>query len=376
MFCGCELSFGDPPNIHTCPICLGLPGALPVVNARAVHFGIMIGLALGSEIAARSLFHRKNYFYPDLPEGLPDLPVRRAAVPRRPARRRAHPPRPPRGGRRQADPPRGERADPRLRPQRGRLQPLRHAAGGDRHRARPALARAGARVARRCCGRRCASSASPTSNMDEGSLRVRRQRVGPAGGLDRARDQDRAQEHELVPLPGARRARPRSSARSGCSRRRAGRPGDAALRPGVRPADAAALQGGGARLPLLPRARPGPAGRHRGDARGRARATAASCPPRAPSASSSELGLHARRARGCRVPRELGDYFERALAAAGGNGARELEPVELANWIPQLVERIGSDADPAAARSRPRRWRRWRRWSRPRRSAATPRARC
>ena len=69
MFCGCELSFGDPPNVHTCPVCLGLPGALPVLNARAVEFGIMIGLALGSEIAPRSLFHRKNYFYPDLPKG-------------------------------------------------------------------------------------------------------------------------------------------------------------------------------------------------------------------------------------------------------------------------------------------------------------------
>ncbi len=69
MFCGCELSFNDPPNTHTCPTCLGLPGALPVVNERAIHFGIMIGLALGCEIAERSLFHRKNYFYPDLPKG-------------------------------------------------------------------------------------------------------------------------------------------------------------------------------------------------------------------------------------------------------------------------------------------------------------------
>jgi aspartyl-tRNA(Asn)/glutamyl-tRNA(Gln) amidotransferase subunit B len=69
MFCGCELSFGDPPNVHTCPVCLGLPGALPVLNERAVHHGVMIGLALESEIAERSLFHRKNYFYPDLPKG-------------------------------------------------------------------------------------------------------------------------------------------------------------------------------------------------------------------------------------------------------------------------------------------------------------------
>jgi aspartyl-tRNA(Asn)/glutamyl-tRNA(Gln) amidotransferase subunit B len=69
MFCSCDLSFGDPPNTHTCPVCLGLPGSLPVANARAVHFGLMIGLALGSELAPRSIFHRKNYFYPDLPKG-------------------------------------------------------------------------------------------------------------------------------------------------------------------------------------------------------------------------------------------------------------------------------------------------------------------
>jgi aspartyl-tRNA(Asn)/glutamyl-tRNA(Gln) amidotransferase subunit B len=71
MFCGCQIegTFGDPPNTHTCPVCLGLPGSLPVINARAVHFGVMIGLALESEIAERSLFHRKNYFYPDLPKG-------------------------------------------------------------------------------------------------------------------------------------------------------------------------------------------------------------------------------------------------------------------------------------------------------------------
>jgi aspartyl-tRNA(Asn)/glutamyl-tRNA(Gln) amidotransferase subunit B len=69
MFCGCAPSFGEPPNTHTCPVCLGLPGSLPVANARAVHFGLMIGLALESELAPRSIFHRKNYFYPDLPKG-------------------------------------------------------------------------------------------------------------------------------------------------------------------------------------------------------------------------------------------------------------------------------------------------------------------
>jgi aspartyl-tRNA(Asn)/glutamyl-tRNA(Gln) amidotransferase subunit B len=69
MFCACALSFGDPPNTHTCPICLGHPGSLPTVNAEAVHYGLMIGMALECEVAPRSIFHRKNYFYPDLPKG-------------------------------------------------------------------------------------------------------------------------------------------------------------------------------------------------------------------------------------------------------------------------------------------------------------------
>ena len=69
MFCGCELSFGEEPNTRTCPVCLGLPGTLPVTNAQAVTYGIMMGMALGCEIAPRSIFHRKNYFYPDLSKG-------------------------------------------------------------------------------------------------------------------------------------------------------------------------------------------------------------------------------------------------------------------------------------------------------------------
>jgi aspartyl-tRNA(Asn)/glutamyl-tRNA(Gln) amidotransferase subunit B len=69
MFCGCALSFGDDPNTHTCPVCLGHPGTLPVTNAEAVHFGLMIAMALECEVAPRSIFHRKNYFYPDLPKG-------------------------------------------------------------------------------------------------------------------------------------------------------------------------------------------------------------------------------------------------------------------------------------------------------------------
>ena len=68
MFCGCELSFGDEPNVHTCPVCLAHPGSLPVTNEQAVLYGLEIALALGCEIAPRSIFHRKNYFYPDNPK--------------------------------------------------------------------------------------------------------------------------------------------------------------------------------------------------------------------------------------------------------------------------------------------------------------------
>ena len=81
MFCGCALSFGEEPNTLTCPVCLGHPGTLPVTNAEAVHYGLMIAMAFDCEIAPRSIFHRKNYFYPDLPKGYQisqyDIPLAR-----------------------------------------------------------------------------------------------------------------------------------------------------------------------------------------------------------------------------------------------------------------------------------------------------------
>jgi aspartyl-tRNA(Asn)/glutamyl-tRNA(Gln) amidotransferase subunit B len=69
VFCGCSAKFGAPPNQNTCPVCLAMPGALPVLNRRAVEFAIRAGLAVNCEIARMSRWARKNYFYPDLPKG-------------------------------------------------------------------------------------------------------------------------------------------------------------------------------------------------------------------------------------------------------------------------------------------------------------------
>ena len=79
MFCACPNSFGGDPNTRVCEVCLGHPGTLPVANRTAVEYTMKIGLALGSDVAPRSLFHRKNYFYPDMPKNYQisqyDLPV-------------------------------------------------------------------------------------------------------------------------------------------------------------------------------------------------------------------------------------------------------------------------------------------------------------
>src|SRR5216117_138411 len=69
IFCGCAVRFGEPPNSLTCPVCLGMPGALPVLNRHAVTIALRMALAVGCRIRGTSTFARKNYFYPDLPKG-------------------------------------------------------------------------------------------------------------------------------------------------------------------------------------------------------------------------------------------------------------------------------------------------------------------
>ncbi len=112
LFCACSAEFGAPPNSHTCPVCMALPGVLPVTNRQAVEFAIRAGLATASRIAPTSRWARKNYFYPDLPKGyqisMYEAPICiGGAVRLRPRRRgeaRASDAHPPRRGRRQEHP--------------------------------------------------------------------------------------------------------------------------------------------------------------------------------------------------------------------------------------------------------------------------------
>ena len=79
LFCGCAVSFGDEPNVHTCPVCLGLPGALPLLNGRALELALAFATALGASVPPATRFHRKHYFYPDAPKNYQisqdDVPV-------------------------------------------------------------------------------------------------------------------------------------------------------------------------------------------------------------------------------------------------------------------------------------------------------------
>ncbi len=348
MFCGCELSFGDPPNVHTCPVCLGLPGALPVLNGRAVDFGIMIGLALGSEIAPRSLFHRKNYFYPDSPKGYQisqyDVPLCSGGSLEQVRIHRVH-----------------------LEEDAAKLVHVGESGrihGSDRsvvdfNRCGTPLVEIVTEPDLRSPGHahewltllRTTLRQLDVSdvNMEEGSLRADANvSVRPAGAaalgtktelknmnsfrfLERGVSAEIARQIALLESggqivqetlhfdPGSGRLTPLRSKEEAHDYRYFPEPDLVPLLATEEMRSAAA-----ARLPELPAAR---ANRF-----------------------ERELGLSPARARELAFNRELGAYFERSLASA--DGGREVA-VTIANWIPQLVERIGSDADPAASRVRP-----------------------
>ena len=346
MFCGCELSFGDPPNIHTCPVCLGLPGALPVINARAVDFAVQIGLALGSEIAPRSLFHRKNYFYPDSPKGYQisqyDVPICLG----------------------------GELGGVRIHRVHLEEDAAKLVHVGDSGRIHGSDRSV---VDYNRCGTplvevvtepdlRSAEQAHEfltllrvtlrqlgvsDVNMDEGSLRcdanvsIRPDGSETLGTKTELKNMNsfrflergvRAEIERQTKLVGAGEAvlqetlhyDPASGRLTSLRSKEEAHDYRYFPEPDLVPllVTEEMLAAAHAEVPELPATRA--------------------------QRFERELGISAGRARDLAFRKELADYFEAALAADGEAG-----PVELSNWIPQLVERIGSDADPADSRVAP-----------------------
>jgi aspartyl-tRNA(Asn)/glutamyl-tRNA(Gln) amidotransferase subunit B len=342
MFCGCELSFGDPPNIHTCPTCLGLPGALPVVNAAAVDYAIRIGLALDSEIAPRSLFHRKNYFYPDSPKGyqisqydvpicsggrLEDVHIHRVHL-EEDAAKLIH----------VGESGRIHGSDRSVVDFNRCGTPLVEIVTEPDLRS-PEQAHEWLTLLRTTLRQLGVSDV----NMDEGSLRCDANvSIRPVGStelgtktelknmnsfrfLERGVRTEIARQSELLAAgqpvvqetlhfdPVSRRLTPLRSKEEAHDYRYFPEPDLVPLLLTEEMRRAAAEQ-----VPELPADRA--------------------------ERFERELGLNSGRARDLAFRRELADYFERALAASESGAAAA---VEIANWIPHLVERIGSDADPA-----------------------------
>jgi aspartyl-tRNA(Asn)/glutamyl-tRNA(Gln) amidotransferase subunit B len=348
MFCGCELSFGDPPNIHTCPVCLGLPGALPVVNARAIHFGVMIGLALGCDIAERSLFHRKNYFYPDLPKGyqisqydvplcrggrLGDVRIHRVHLEEDAAKLthigesgRIH------GADRSS-----------VDFNRGGTPLVEIVTEPDIH--SPEQAREWLNLLRTSLRQLGVSDV----NMEEGSLRCDGNvSVRPVGSHELGTKTELKNMNSFRFLERGLRA-------------------EIDRQVGLLRAGYDVVQETMHYDPVTDRLTPLRSKEEAHDYRyfpepdlvpllateEMLAAARAALPAELPAERAAryerELGLHPGRAQEFAFRAELGDYFERALVANGGG----VDPVELSNWIPLLVERIGSDADPSASKVAP-----------------------
>ncbi len=347
MFCGCELSFAAEPNSHTCPVCLGLPGALPVVNSRAVRFGVMIGLALGCEIAPRSLFHRKNYFYPDLPKGYQisqyDIPLCRggrlgevrihrahleedaAKLNHLGASGRIHG-----SDRSWVDFNRGGTplveivTEPDIRsPEQARewltllRATLKRLGVSDVNMEEGSL-RCDANVSVRPVGTEALGTKTELKNMNSFRFLERGVRAEIARQISLLEAGESVIQETLHYDPPSDRLTPLRSKEEAHDYRYLPEPDLVPLL-----TDDALVRDAHAALPELPAAR---AARF-----------------------EQELGLSAERARELAFRTELADYYERALAAAPSG----VDALTIANWIPQLVERIGSDADPETSRVSP-----------------------
>jgi len=356
MFCACEVAFGGEPNTRTCPVCLGLPGALPVVNERAIHFGTMIGLALGCEIAERSLFHRKNYFYPDLPKGYQisqyDVPLCRG----------------------------GRLGDVRIH--RVHLEEdaakLNHLGTSGRihgsDRSWVDFNRGGTPLV------------EIVTEPDIGSpeqarewlilLRTTLRQLG-VSDVDMSQGSLRCDANVSIRPPGSAELGTKTELKNMNSFAYLERGVKAEIERQRRLLDAGepVVQETLHYDPVSDRLTPLRSKEEAHDYRyfpepdlvpllvteAMLAAARADLPGELPAERAErfqrELGLHADTARLFAYRADLGDYFERALAAAGadsaGNGAGQLEPAELSNWIPPLVERIGSETDPATTNVAP-----------------------
>ena len=322
LFCGCANRFGAPPNTLVCPVCLGLPGALPVLNRHAVTLALRAALALGCRVNETSVFERKNYFYPDLPKGYQisqyatplavhgSLGIAAAGGEQRVRIARLH-----------------------MEEDAGKLLHEGFAwsdekSGVDLNRAgvplveivsEPELAGPEEAHAYLTALRAVLLYAGGLGRQHGGRVAaLRRQRLRAADGASRRsarateiknlnsfRHVARAIEHEVARQVALARVRPR------------GRAGDAAVERRARRDRPDALQGGRARLPLLPGARPAAARRRRRVARRGARARSPSCRPTGGGASCAEYALPEYDAGVLTQERELADYFEAAARESG-----------------------------------------------------------
>jgi aspartyl-tRNA(Asn)/glutamyl-tRNA(Gln) amidotransferase subunit B len=347
MFCGCELSFGDPPNVHTCPVCLGLPGSLPRLNQRAVHFGVMIGLALGCEIAERSVFHRKNYFYPDLSKGYQisqyDIPLCRGGHLGDVRIHRVH---------LEEDAAKLEHVGESGRIHGSDRSIVDFNRGGtplveivtepDFH--SPEQAREWLILLRTTLRQLAVSDV----NMAEGSLRCDANvSVRPVGSTELGTKTELKNMNSFSFLERGVRAEIERQTQLLASGQPVVQetlhfdPASGHLTP-LRSKEEAHDYRYFPEPDLMPL-----------EVTKEMLATAREQIPELPAARAarfeSDLGLSSDRAHELAFKAELGDYFERAVASQ----REHPDPVAIANWIPQLVERIGSDADPATSRVSP-----------------------